>query len=225
VGWHAVRLSSVEIALCSALVLGAGPIGLAVIQALVLRGARHIIVSEPSAAKRKLATKFGATHVFDPRNHDIAAECCIVGEGEGVHVAFDCVGKQMTLDQAVSATGSGATVVNIAIWGGMANISPNVFALTEKRFVGSSVYTEEDFREVVKAITSGEFPDDEIGTLPKRCMRANSRELTFACAGSLRPADMITSRVSLDSVVEEGIQGCLIDGCEDHVKVLVDLSL
>jgi threonine dehydrogenase-like Zn-dependent dehydrogenase len=165
VGWHAVRLSGVEIALCSALVLGAGPIGLAVIQALVLRGARHIIVSEPSAAKRKLATKFGATHVFDPRNHDIAAECCIVGEGEGVHVAFDCVGKQMTLDQAVSSTGSGATVVNIAIWGGTANISPNVFALTEKRFVGSSVYTEEDFREVVKAITSGEFPD--LGRVPR----------------------------------------------------------
>jgi threonine dehydrogenase-like Zn-dependent dehydrogenase len=225
VGWHAVRLSSVEIALCSALVLGAGPIGLAVIQALVSRGARHIIVSEPSAAKRKLAISFGATHVFDPRDHDIAAECYTVGEGEGVHVAFDCVGKQITLDQAVSATGSGATVVNIAIWGGMANISPNVFALTEKRFVGSSVYTEDDFREVVKAITSGEFLDDEIGTLPKKCMRANSRELTFTCVGSLRPADMITSRVSLHSVVEEGIQGCLIDGCEDHVKVLVDLSL
>jgi hypothetical protein len=56
-------------------------------------------------------------------------------------------------------------------------------------------------------------------------MHVNSRVLTFACAGSLRPADMITSRVSLDSVVDEGIQGCLIDGCEDHVKVLVDMSL
>lgn len=56
-------------------------------------------------------------------------------------------------------------------------------------------------------------------------MHAVSKALTFVCAGSLRPADMVTSRVSLNSVVEEGIQGCLIDGCEDHVKVLVDLSL
>ena len=156
VGWHAVRMSAVKIADCSALVLGAGPIGLAVVQALTLRGARHIIVSEPSSAKRKLATKFGATHVYDPRTHDIATECLDLGEGEGVHVAFDCVGKQMTLDQAVSATGRGATIVNIAIWGGTASISPNNFALAEKRYVGSSVYTAEDFREVVRAIVSGE---------------------------------------------------------------------
>lgn len=36
---------------------------------------------------------------------------------------------------------------------------------------------------------------------------------------------MITSRVSLESVVDEGIKGCLIEGCESHVKVLVDMSL
>jgi len=41
----------------------------------------------------------------------------------------------------------------------------------------------------------------------------------------MSPAAMVTSRISLESVVEEGIKGCLIDGCEDHVKVLVDMSL
>lgn len=157
VGWHAIRISAVAIPGCSALVLGAGPIGLAVVQALVVRGARHVIVSEPSESKRRLAKRFGATHAFNPKHHDVPAECHALGCGEGVHVAFDCVGKQATLDQAVDATGTGGTIVNIAIWGGRASIAPNAFALGEKRFVGSSVYTERDFREVIEAVSTGEW--------------------------------------------------------------------
>lgn len=156
VGFHAIRQSGIVIKDCSALVLGAGPIGLAVVQGLAVKGAKYIMVSEPSESKRRLAMKFGATHTFNPMEKDVATECHAIDEGEGVHVAFDCVGKQITLDQAVASTGSGAAIVNIAIWGGQASISPNAFALGEKKFVGTAVYTDDDFQEVIDAISSGE---------------------------------------------------------------------
>jgi threonine dehydrogenase-like Zn-dependent dehydrogenase len=142
---------------CSVLVTGAGPIGLATVQVLKMKGARQIIVSEPSERKRALAQRFGATHALDPVAGGISVplECHKITNGDGVDVAFDCVGKQMTLDQAVQATGTGAAIVNIAIWGGNATISPNAFAIGEKRFVGSAVYVEQDFQDVIQAIAAG----------------------------------------------------------------------
>ncbi|KAK5674330.1 hypothetical protein LTS10_012914 [Elasticomyces elasticus] len=198
VGWHALRMSNVTAMGCSALVLGAGPIGLAVVQILVAKGARQIVVSEPSKPKRALATSFGATLTLDPTNHglSIPSECLSMTNGDGVDVAFDCVGKQMTLDQAVESTAKGAAIVNIAMWGGNAVISPNAFAIGEKRFVGSAVYVERDFQEVIDAIA----------------------------AGQIDPTNLITSRVSLENVLESGIKRGLIEDSENQVKIVVDVS-
>lgn len=65
VGWHAVRRS--EIAKRDvALVIGCGPIGLAVICALKARGVRTVVASDFSAARRRLAGECGADIVVDP---------------------------------------------------------------------------------------------------------------------------------------------------------------
>ncbi|MDQ2894208.1 MAG: zinc-binding dehydrogenase [Actinomycetota bacterium] len=65
VGWHAVRRS--EIAKRDvAVVIGCGPIGLAVICALKARGVRTVVASDFSAARRRLATECGADIVVDP---------------------------------------------------------------------------------------------------------------------------------------------------------------
>src|SRR6185503_11360840 len=49
------------------LVVGAGPIGLMAAAVARHAGARYVVVSEPNAFRRELATKMGATHVVDPR--------------------------------------------------------------------------------------------------------------------------------------------------------------
>lgn len=66
IGWHAVRRSEIgkrEVAI----VIGCGPIGLAVICALKARGVRTIIASDFSPARRELASRCGADVVVDPR--------------------------------------------------------------------------------------------------------------------------------------------------------------
>jgi threonine dehydrogenase-like Zn-dependent dehydrogenase len=65
VGWHAVRRGEVKKGTV-AIVIGCGPIGLAVICALKARGVRTVIASDFSRGRRALATACGADLVVDP---------------------------------------------------------------------------------------------------------------------------------------------------------------
>jgi threonine dehydrogenase-like Zn-dependent dehydrogenase len=65
VGWHAVRRGEVK-KKTVAIVIGCGPIGLAVICALKARGVRTVIASDFSSGRRALATACGADLVVDP---------------------------------------------------------------------------------------------------------------------------------------------------------------
>lgn len=66
VAWHAVRRGSVGRGQ-SAVVIGCGPIGLAVIMMLKASGVRHVVASDLSPARRELARTCGASIVVDPR--------------------------------------------------------------------------------------------------------------------------------------------------------------
>ena len=96
------------------LILGGGPIGIAVILALQAKGASKIIVSEPSKRRQEYAKKFGAHYVIDPTKEDVVKRCRELCDQQGVHVAYDCAGVQVGLDQAVHATRARGTIVNIA---------------------------------------------------------------------------------------------------------------
>jgi threonine dehydrogenase-like Zn-dependent dehydrogenase len=65
VGWHAVRRSEIT-KKDVAIVIGCGPIGLAVILMLKAHGVRTVIASDYSPGRRALATRCGADVVVDP---------------------------------------------------------------------------------------------------------------------------------------------------------------
>jgi threonine dehydrogenase-like Zn-dependent dehydrogenase len=65
VGWHAVRRGDVG-KRTVAIVVGCGPIGLAVILLLKAKGVRTVVASDYSPARRALATACGADVVLDP---------------------------------------------------------------------------------------------------------------------------------------------------------------
>src|SRR3954452_14467511 len=65
IGWHAVRRGDVKKGTV-AIVIGCGPIGLAVICALKARGVKTVVASDLSAARRTLASVCGADIVVDP---------------------------------------------------------------------------------------------------------------------------------------------------------------
>lgn len=196
VGWHAVDVSPFNPGE-AALVLGGGPIGLAVIQALKAKGAAKIIVSEISNRRKQYSKDFGADHVFDPTEDDIAAKCRELCEGQGVHVAFDAAGVQAGLDQAVHAVRARGCVVNIAVWGKKpCNIAPDDWVFKERRYMGVATFLRKDFQDVLKAISSG----------------------------SMKPEGMITKKIKIDEIVDEGFMS-LVHDKENQVKILVQHGL
>jgi threonine dehydrogenase-like Zn-dependent dehydrogenase len=76
----------------SVLILGGGPIGLAILLCLKAQGVSDVLLSELSPARKSLALELGATKVLDPSKEDVAAACREAFDGEGAHIAFDCAG-------------------------------------------------------------------------------------------------------------------------------------
>ena len=91
VALHAVDVSGIE-AGQAAVVTGAGPIGLLVIEVLKEQGVQPIIVSELSAPRRAIAVRLEPDQVIDPSAVSLAD--LVRSEAErGVHVVFECSGS------------------------------------------------------------------------------------------------------------------------------------
>jgi len=97
---HAVNLARLEPGETVA-VLGAGSIGLTVLQVARDRGARVVLVTEPLPARRALAKKLGAEQVLDPRETEPLAATLDLTQGLGPDVVFECAGTLETPQQAI----------------------------------------------------------------------------------------------------------------------------
>jgi threonine dehydrogenase-like Zn-dependent dehydrogenase len=96
VGLHAVNRSQIGSG-DGAVVLGAGPVGLAVIAALKLKGVAPIVAADFSPARRALAVTLGAHEAVDPREETAWAAYGRVGQGRPV-VAFEAIGVPGVID-------------------------------------------------------------------------------------------------------------------------------
>ncbi len=210
VGWHAVSQSPLKKD-SNVLVLGGGPIGIAVIQALRAKGCGQIMVSELSASRQKFARQFGADVILDPRKDDVVKKVQDLTDGEGVDIVFDCAGVAVGLEAACKAIKVKGTVVNVAIWEKAVLFQPNDLVFKEGKYVACLGYIKQDFRDVIDAIAAGKFSPSRIGR----------RKINFRL-GKIAPGDMITSKIPLERVVEDGIKE-LIKNKEKHVKVLVEI--
>jgi L-iditol 2-dehydrogenase len=114
---HAVAVSELK-AGWSALVVGAGMIGLLVLQALRDAGCSHVMVSDIDDTRLNLALELGATAVFNAKTMDVPAEVLKHTHGAGVDVALEAVGSTATIRTAIDSVRKGGTVTLIG------NVSP-----------------------------------------------------------------------------------------------------
>src|SRR3989344_3323192 len=73
-------------------IFGGGPVGLAAVMGAVIQGCSKIILVEPIAARRDIATDLGATHVIDPTEAGDLAEALRAIVPAGLAFAFDTSG-------------------------------------------------------------------------------------------------------------------------------------
>lgn len=157
VAWHAVNRSSLQKG-DTALVVGAGPIGLAIVQVLQARDIQTIIVVEVSKRRREFAATFGASHVLNPMEVDAVSEIrTITGAVQGVAVAYECSGVQEGLDTAMASTRVRGTTVILSLWEKKPVLDAFAVVLGEKHIAGAVVYEEGDFEGVIGAIGSGKY--------------------------------------------------------------------
>ncbi len=117
-------------------VIGCGGVGLNVIQGARIAGAAQIIAIDPSASKRELAIKLGATDCIDPTTQDALAVVRAL-TGDGVDHAFEVVGRQATIAQAVDIAAPGRTAYVVGILPDDAQVSVPALALRRgKSLVG-----------------------------------------------------------------------------------------
>ena len=95
----------------TAVVFGAGPIGLLTIALLKLSGVTRIWSVEPVAHRRDLARTLGAAAAIDPRTADAAHEILRDTAGRGVDIAIDCASKDDTINQCIQAVRNAGRVV------------------------------------------------------------------------------------------------------------------
>ena len=73
-------------------ILGGGPIGQAACAVLRKSGAGAVIISEPSAQRRKMAIEMGATHTIDPKSENAAEAVLEITKGVGAKIILEATG-------------------------------------------------------------------------------------------------------------------------------------
>lgn len=107
---HAVKRVPIQDA-ATAVVIGAGMIGLFVVQALRWAGVRNIIAVDLAEHRLTLARELGATHTIRSDAGDVAAEVLRITGGHGADVAFEVVGISATLNLALASLRRGGHAV------------------------------------------------------------------------------------------------------------------
>lgn len=94
-----------------AIVIGAGLIGLLVIQALKARGWETVIAVDLDESRLILAGELGASQVFSATEENLATRLREICGGDGAQVAFEVVGAAAPVDLAIRSVRKGGTVV------------------------------------------------------------------------------------------------------------------
>ena len=207
VGVHAVAAARMG-AEDAALVVGCGPVGLAVISALRLQGTRPVIAADHSPARRALALRLGADAAIDPaaaspyaalaeaitpEGHDPGryAQLFGIGPRRRPAVLFECVGLPGVMQAMFEGAPPGARIVVVGVCMEPDRFEPLFGILKQLNVQFVLAYTPEEF-----ALTLGHIAE-----------------------GRIEVAPLITGRTGLEGV---GRAFAELANPERHAKILVE---
>jgi L-iditol 2-dehydrogenase len=144
VALHAVKVSEIRGGE-TALVIGAGMIGLLTLQAARAAGCGRVLIADVDPTRLQLAADLGATEVLQLSGADLVAEV-VSRTGSGVDVVLEAVGRDETVQAAILSVRKGATVTLIG------NITPQVTLPLQ-------VVVSRQLRLQGTAASSGEYPE------------------------------------------------------------------
>lgn len=159
VAFHAVRRTQPRLG-DLAVIQGAGPIGLTVMQWVRVAGGGQVVVVEPNESRRALASKLGADLTVTPE--DAAALIEEHSRGLGADVVYECVGNPATIQSAVDLARRGGIVSLIGFTHEPATVSPASWLVKEVTLQASLAYGHEDFQLAMRMIAAGRIDLDSL---------------------------------------------------------------
>ena len=152
---HAVRRSPPALN-DTVVVVGAGMIGLALVQALRHTGCGRLIVVDVSKERLKLAAKMGATDTLDSSNQSPLAAILDLTSGKGADVAFEAVGLAVTVDVALRCLRKGGAVTLVG------NVAPKIdfplqVAVTRELTIYGSCASKGDYPACLDMLARGDL--------------------------------------------------------------------
>jgi L-iditol 2-dehydrogenase len=168
VAMHAVRVSGAAGGE-TALVIGAGMIGLLTMQAARAAGCSPIYVSDLDPTRLALAVALGADHVLPFTGKQLAARIAELTEGRGADLVFEAVGNNQTVSTAIDCVRKGGTVTLIG------NVAPEVVLPLQK-------VVSRQIRLQGSCASSGEY----------------TRAIEYVASGKIKVKPLITAVASLD---------------------------
>lgn len=161
VGYHAVRNSGLRVG-DTAVILGAGPIGLFTIQCARRAGASRIIAVEPVKARAEAAGAVGADAVIDPRAVDNLGAQIAGHFPAGPDVVFDAAGVPATLQQAVDLVKPGGHVMMVGVAFDPAPIRPSTWVTRRVTVRAAFAYSRHDYAATIDLLARGAIDIDPL---------------------------------------------------------------
>ncbi len=135
IGLHAVRRAEVS-AGETAVIIGAGPIGLGAMQSARAYGAR-VIVLDVLESRLEMARNLGADFFINSNKIDPVRAVMDLTHGEGTPVVIEAVGLPRTIEQTVDLVAAGGRIVIVGVGSQTVTFPQHVFLKKEIDFRGS----------------------------------------------------------------------------------------
>jgi len=140
----------------TAVIHGAGPIGIGVYFTLRRRGVRCLI-ADPSPARRAVLRAIGIEGVLDPSTCDVICAIKDLTGGRGAHASIDAAGVPAAFRAALHGTAVDGHVVVVAIHTRPLELQPMDILMSEARITGVALSCNA-FPPVIAAMQDGAYP-------------------------------------------------------------------
>ncbi|HET7742227.1 MAG TPA: 2,3-butanediol dehydrogenase [Mycobacterium sp.] len=140
----------------TAMVFGAGPIGIGLWFALRGKGVDDVFVVEPSPTRRAAIEGLGA-RTLDPGALDVPAFIADHTGGSGADAVYDAAGVAPAVQTALACVGARRAMVSVAIYEKPLTTPLLNLVMNESRIQGSLCYTAADFDAVIDLMARGVY--------------------------------------------------------------------
>ena len=145
---HAIHMSGFE-PLDTAVVAGAGPIGMLCAVMLKHAGASQIFISDVAEKRLEAARELGMIPV-NPLKEDLEAVVKAATDGEGCDVFFECSGAAAAAVQMTDVTRVRGKICMVSVHKQPHEVNLRDVNFKEQTLVGTRVYTKDEFGQAVE---------------------------------------------------------------------------